>query len=78
MAMSGSTLYKKLKVLTGESPNSLIRIMRLKRAASLLEKNESSITEILMSVGFSNPSYFTRCFKAYFGVTPKEYQKSFN
>ena len=78
MAISDSTLYKKLKVLTGESPNSLIRIMRLKRAASLLEKNESSITEILMSVGFSNPSYFTRCFKAYFGVTPREYQSSSN
>ncbi|RLD72402.1 MAG: hypothetical protein DRJ29_05600 [Bacteroidetes bacterium] len=78
MAVSDSTLYKKLKVLTGESPNSLIRIMRLKRAASLLEKNELSITEILMSVGFSNPSYFTRCFKAYFGVTPREYQRSFN
>ena len=78
MAISNSTLYKKLKVLTGESPNSLIRIMRLKRAASLLEKNESSITEILMSVGFSNPSYFTRCFKAYFGVTPREYQRPFN
>ncbi len=77
MAMSGSTLYKKLKALTGESPNSLMRIMRLKRAASLLEKNETSITGILMSVGFSNPSYFTRCFKAYFGVTPREYQRSF-
>jgi len=78
MAISGSTLYKKLKALTGESPNSLIRIMRLKLAASLLEKNEKNITDILMSVGFSNPSYFTRCFKAYFGVTPREYQRSFN
>lgn len=78
MAISDSTLYRKLKALTGESPNSLIRIMRLKRAASLLKKNESSITKILMSVGFSNPSYFSRCFRAYFGQTPKAYQQSFN
>jgi signal transduction histidine kinase/DNA-binding response OmpR family regulator len=78
MAMSGSTLYKKLKALTGETPASLIRIMRLKLAASMLKKNERSITDILMSVGFSNPSCFTRCFKAYYGMTPGEYQKSFN
>ena len=78
MAMGESTLYRKLKALTGESPSSLIRIMRLKKAAYMLEKNEQSIIEILMSVGFSNPSYFSRCFKAYFGQTPKAYQKSFN
>jgi signal transduction histidine kinase/DNA-binding response OmpR family regulator/ligand-binding sensor domain-containing protein len=78
MVMSRSTLFKKLKALTGESPNSLIRIMRLKLAASMIEKSEKNITEILMSVGFSNPSYFARCFRAYFGVTPKAYQKSFN
>jgi signal transduction histidine kinase/DNA-binding response OmpR family regulator len=77
MAMSESTMFRKLKALTGESPGSLIRIMRLKRAATMIEKNEKTITDILMSVGFSNPSYFTRCFKAYFGLTPKAYQKSF-
>jgi signal transduction histidine kinase/DNA-binding response OmpR family regulator len=76
MAMSESTLYKKLKALTGDSPSQLIRIMRLKYAASLLQKNDLSITEILMSAGFSNPSYFSRCFRAYFGMTPKAYQKS--
>lgn len=76
MAMSSSTLYKKLKALTGESPSRLIRIMRLKLAASLLEKTDKSITDILMSVGFSNPSYFARCFRAYFGITPKAYQKT--
>jgi len=76
MAMSESTLYKKLKALTGESPNGLIRLMRLKKAASLIREGDRNITGILMEVGFSNPSYFTRCFKAYFGVTPKAYQKS--
>ena len=77
MAMSESTLYRKLKALTGYSPSMLIRIMRLKLAASMLEKTNKSITEVLMSVGFSNPSYFARCFKSYFGVTPREYQRSF-
>lgn len=78
MSMSESTLYKKLKALTGESPSRLIRIMRLKRAATMIEKNEKTITNILMSVGFSSPSYFSRCFKAYFRQTPKAYQKSFH
>jgi len=76
MNMSGSTLLKKLKALTGESPTRLIRIMRLKMAASMLEKNETNITDILMSVGFSNPSYFAKCFKEYYGLSPKAYQKS--
>jgi DNA-binding response OmpR family regulator len=76
MAMGDSTLFRKLKALTGESPSSLIRIMRLKKAASMLERNEQTITDVLMSVGFSNPSYFSRCFKAYYGQTPKDYQKS--
>jgi DNA-binding response OmpR family regulator len=77
LALSESTLLRKIKALTGEPPNKLIRIMRLKRAATMIEKNEKTITDILMSVGFSNPSYFTRCFKDYFGQTPKAYQKSF-
>jgi transcriptional regulator GlxA family with amidase domain len=47
--------------------------MRLKAAASLLERGEKSITRIAMQVGFSNPSYFSQCFKAYFNRSPSEY-----
>jgi len=76
MAMSRSQLFRKMKALTGESPVRLIRLMRLKLAASLIEKGEDSITDILMSVGFSNPSYFARCFKEKYGVTPKAFQQA--
>lgn len=76
MNMSPSNLYRKLKALTGESPVQLLRIMRLKLAASLMEKNSHSITEVMLQVGFSNLSYFSRSFKEYYGVTPKVYQLS--
>lgn len=77
MNMSPSNLYRKLKALTGESPVQLLRIMRLKLAASLIEKNSHSITEVMLQVGFSNLSYFSRSFKEQYGVTPKVYQKSY-
>jgi len=73
MSMSREHIFRKLKALTGESPSNLIRVMRLKAAASLLENGEESITSISMQVGFSNPSYFSQCFKAYFGQSPSEY-----
>jgi len=76
MAMSRSQLFRKMKALTGESPVHLIRLMRLRLAASLIEKGEDSITDILMSVGFTNPSYFARCFKEKFGVTPRAFQQA--
>ena len=47
--------------------------MRLKAAAKLLENGQQNITRIAIQVGFSNPSYFSQCFKAYFGVRPSEY-----
>jgi len=76
MNMSSSNLYRKLKVLTGESPVQLLRIMRLKMAASLIKRNNLSITEVMLQVGFSNQSYFSRSFKEFFGETPKAFQKS--
>jgi signal transduction histidine kinase/DNA-binding response OmpR family regulator len=73
MFMSREHIFRKLKALTGESPSSLIRIMRLKAAASMMENGAESITSISMQVGFSNPSYFSQCFKAYFGQSPSDY-----
>jgi AraC-like DNA-binding protein len=73
MSMSREHMFRKLKALTGESPSSLIRVMRLKAAATLLENGQRNITRIAMQVGFSNPSYFSQCFKAYFGERPSEY-----
>lgn len=75
LGFSRVQLYRKTKALTGYSPNELLRIARLKRAASLLASTEKTIAEITYEVGFSSPSYFTRCYKEYFGESPTEYLK---
>lgn len=68
-------LYRKTKSLTGYAPNELLRIARLKKAASLLASSEKTVAEITYEVGFSSPSYFTRCYKDYFGESPSEFLK---
>jgi len=73
MAVSRSLLLKKLEVLVGESPNELIRRIRLDKAANLLKHNSGNISEIALEVGFTNPSYFAEAFKKQFGVPPSQY-----
>lgn len=74
-AMSQSTLYRKVKAVSGLSPNELIRNIRLSRAAELLVSNSSlSIAEIGWQTGFSTAVYFRTCFKERYGVTPSEYR----
>jgi signal transduction histidine kinase/ligand-binding sensor domain-containing protein/DNA-binding response OmpR family regulator len=73
MAISRYVLYKKIVSLTGESPVELIRRIRLQRAAELIEKNFGNLSEIALEVGFSNPAYFSDCFKKQFGVSPSHY-----
>lgn len=68
-------LYRKTKSLTGYAPNELLRIARLRKAASLLASSEKTVAEITYEVGFSSPSYFTRCYKDYFGESPSEFLK---
>jgi signal transduction histidine kinase/ligand-binding sensor domain-containing protein/DNA-binding response OmpR family regulator len=75
MAMSRMYLYKKLLSLTGKTPVEFIRIIRMRRAASLLEKSQLTISEIAYQVGFNNPKYFARLFKDEFKVLPTEYRK---
>ncbi|HMF72781.1 MAG TPA: AraC family transcriptional regulator, partial [Flavitalea sp.] len=72
--MSRVGLYKKLLSLTGKTPIEFIRIIRLKRAAQLLEKSQLSISEIAYEVGFNNPKYFAKYFKTQFGMLPSQYQ----
>ncbi len=74
MAVSRSLLLKKTEALIGESPNELIRRIRLENAANLLKHNSGNISEIALEVGFSNPSYFAEAFKKQFGVSPSQYQ----
>ena len=75
MGMSRVQLYRKLKSLTNYSPNELLRQMRLKKAASLLAKSEMTVAEIAYEVGFSSPSYFTKCYKEQFGESPTDFLK---
>ncbi len=75
MAVSRSLLYKKLVSLTGESPVEFIKRIRLTKAAVLIGKDFGNITDISFAVGFSNPSYFTECFKNQFGVPPSMYHQ---
>lgn len=73
LAMSKTQLHRKLKALTNESPGELLRNFRLKRAAQLLSQKTDTVTQIAYQVGFNNLSYFAKCFKALYGVSPSSY-----
>ncbi len=75
LAISRSVLYKKIISLTGESPVELIRRIRLEKAKELIQKKFGNLSEIALEVGFSNPAYFSDCFKKQFGVPPSQYQR---
>lgn len=72
MGISRAQLYRKIKSITGISPNDIIREARMKRAERLLETTDKSVSEIAYEVGFSSPSYFTKCYREFFGRTPKK------
>jgi signal transduction histidine kinase/AraC-like DNA-binding protein len=73
LGMSRTHLTRKLKILTGMSPGTIIRNIRLEKAAELLLEKTGNITEVANTVGISNPSHFTRAFRHYFGVSPRKY-----
>ena len=75
MWMSSSTLYRKMKALTGLSTNEYVRKVKLKHAERLLLEGKYSISEIAFKVGVNNLSYFRQCFKEEFGAIPSEYLK---
>jgi len=75
IGMSSTHLYRKLISLTRLSANEIIKKYRIKKASLLLKNKEGNISEIMYDVGFTNLSYFSKCFKIEFGVTPKEYQQ---
>ena len=75
MGLSRVQLYRKIKSLTNYSPNELLRIARLKRAASLLASSDMTVAEIGYEVGFSSPSYFAKCYKEQFGESPTDLLK---
>ena len=70
-----TTFYKKVRGITGYTPNEYIRVVRLKKAAEMLAEGTYNVSEISYKVGFDNPFYFSKCFKAQFGVSPSKYKK---
>lgn len=76
MNMSQSTLYRKLKGITGKNINQLVRKIRIHKAAELLLSGRYNVTEVSFMVGINSAIYFRQCFKEEFGKLPSEYQKS--
>ena len=76
MGMGNKQLYRKLKALTGQTPVEYIRDMRMQKAAKLLKAGKFSVSEVMYTVGFSNSSYFSKCFSKAFGMTPTEVMRS--
>ena len=75
MAVSRSTLNRKLSAIIGLSTNELIRQYRLQRAATFLLSGKN-VSETAYLTSFETPSYFVQCFKEFYKMTPKEYSKS--
>lgn len=73
--MSRSNFHKKVKAITGNTPNDYIRIIRLNRSLELLSTGKYQVVEVCYMVGFNTPSYFSKCFNDYFGKLPNEYLK---
>ena len=76
MYMSRMQLFRKIHALTNRSPSAFIRTMRLRRATQLLDQNFGNITEVAYEVGFNNLSYFAKCFRELYGISPSHYQQS--
>ncbi len=72
--MSNRGLHRKIKAITGTTPHELVRITRLKRAASLFRSGERNVTQVMYQVGMRNPSHFASSFRNYFGVNPGDYR----
>ncbi len=76
MGVSRMQLHRKLKALTGQSASEFLKSQRLKLALKLLKEKKITIAEVGYTVGFNDPSYFTKCFKQEFGSSPSEYFSS--
>lgn len=73
LGMSRSAFFSKVKALADVTPNELIQLVRLKKAAQLIQENKYRISEVAYMVGFSSPSYFSKCFQKQFGVKPIDF-----
>lgn len=76
MGLGRTVFFNRLKGMTGMNPVEFIREIRIKRAAQLLEQGKYNVSEVTYMVGMNDSRYFSKCFKATYGVTPSEYKKS--
>ena len=78
LGLGRTTMYNKLKSLTGKSPVELIKEYRINKSKLLLQTGQFSVSEVAYKGGFSDPGYFSRCFKEQFNISPAEYLKTNN
>jgi len=76
LGLSRVHVYRKIKKLTGMSVSEFVRSVKLKLSLNLIKTSGKTIAEIAYEVGFSSPSYFTKCFKDQFGISPSEFGKN--
>ncbi len=74
--VSSKQLYRKVKAMTGKTPTEYVSDLRMKKAALLLSQGSFTVAEVMYMVGFTNASYFAKCFAATWGMTPKVYLQS--
>lgn len=78
LGISRTMLFTKIKAWTNLTPNEFISVMRMKRAAQILEQNKLTVSQVAFHVGFKNPKYFSKCFQRHFSETPTAYAKRFS
>lgn len=75
VGVGNKQLYRKVKAMTGMTPVEYIRELRMRKASMMLNEGKFSVSEVMYTVGFSNSSYFSKCFSKAFGMTPTEYMR---
>ncbi|WP_224994779.1 hybrid sensor histidine kinase/response regulator transcription factor [Cesiribacter sp. SM1] len=78
LGVSRTMLFTKVKAWTNLTPNDFLLVMRMKRAAQLLEQNKLNVAQVGFQVGFKNPKYFSKCFQRHFSETPTSYARRFS
>lgn len=73
IGLSRAQMYRRCKQLTGNSPVEILRIQRMRRAGQLLSTTGQNVSEVTYACGFTSPSYFTKCFKEYYGMSPTDF-----
>ena len=78
LCFSRTTLYRKMKAVFDQSPSQFIRSVRLQKATELLQNENASVSAVMYQVGFQDFSYFSKCFKAQYGVPPSQFSQEYN